>query len=227
MLAQKVPMAGTGRGRGARALRWAAVLAGLLTFILGPFALWERAVNGWSAEALRSAPGAGLAVLVAGLLAADVVLPVPSSVVSTASGALFGWALGAAVSWAGMTLGCLVGWALGRSAGRPGLRRFVGEDELARAEGLAARFGGAALALSRPVPVLAEASVLLAGACGVPLGRALWVTGAANLGVSLAYGLVGAFSARVDSFLMAFAGAMVLPAAALGAEALWRRRRAA
>jgi hypothetical protein len=36
-----------------------------------------------------------------------------------------------------------------------------------------------------------------------------------NLGISAAYAAVGAWSARVSSFLLAFAGAVLLPLAAL------------
>jgi uncharacterized membrane protein YdjX (TVP38/TMEM64 family) len=157
------------------------------------------------AAAATGRPGAG--GVVAGLLAADVVLPVPSSVVSTAAGALFGWAPGAAVVWLGMTVGCGCAWALGRSVGRAGLRRWVGAAELARAEQITQRHGAAALAVSRPVPVLAEA-------CGLPLARVLLVTGLANVGVAAAYAGVAALSARVDSFLLAFAGALLLLALA-------------
>jgi uncharacterized membrane protein YdjX (TVP38/TMEM64 family) len=208
------------------ALRWASVFVVVLAAILLPFAFFERSITAWSTAALARPPTVVLAIVVAGLLAADVLLPVPSSLVSTASGALFGFAGGAFVSWAGMMLGCVVGWALGRSVGRAGLRRYLGEDELARAERIGERFGSAALVVSRPVPVLAEASVLFAGACGVPFWRTMALSALANAGISLAYAAVGAFSARIDSFLLAFAGAMGLPAIALGIAHLARRERA-
>jgi len=62
--------------------------------------------------------------------------------------------------------GALAGYALGRS-GTPAVRRFVGQAELARAERLVQRFGSAVLVVCRGVPVLAEASVVVAGTARV------------------------------------------------------------
>jgi uncharacterized membrane protein YdjX (TVP38/TMEM64 family) len=197
-------------------VRWVVVAALLLCSILVPFALFEERISAWASAALSRPPSALLALLIGGLLASDVLLPVPSSLVGTAAGALFGWALGAAIAWAGMTIGCLVGWALGRSAGHAGLCRFVGEHEVGRARALADRFGAAALIVSRPVPVLAEASVLFAGACGLPLGTVLLLTALSNAGISLAYGILGAVAGGSGSFLAVFAAAVVVPALALG-----------
>ena len=203
-------------------LRWAVVAALVLCFILVPFALFEEQITAWAGAVLSRPPTLPLALFVGGLLASDVLLPVPSSLVGTAAGALFGWALGAAVAWVGMTLGCVIGWALGRSAGRAGLRRFLGEKEIGRAEALADRFGAAALVVSRPVPVLAEASVLFAGACGVSLGSMLLTTALSNAGISLAYAVLGAVAGGSCSFLAVFAAAVVVPALAMGLMR-WRR----
>jgi membrane protein DedA with SNARE-associated domain len=123
-----------------------------------------------------------------------------------------------------MMVGSAGAWWLGRSVGRAGLLRFMGPGELARAEGVTARFGGAALVLSRPVPVLAEATSLLAGACGMPFRRAMLLSALSNAGISAAYAAVGAYSQHADSFLLAFAGAIGLPGIAmLVARIGWRR----
>ncbi len=204
-------------------LRWTVVAVLVLCFILLPFALFEEQITAWASAQLSRPPTLLLALLVGGLLASDVLLPVPSSLVGTASGALFGWAGGAAIAWAGMTIGCVIGWVLGRSAGRAGLRRFVGEREVARAEALTDRFGAAALVVSRPVPVLAEASVLFAGACGLPFGSMLLLTALSNAGISLAYGVLGALAGGSGSFLAVFAAAVVVPALALGLMRLRQR----
>ncbi len=204
-------------------VRWTVVTVLVLCFILVPFALFEDRITAYANVQLSRPPTVLLGVLVAGLLASDVILPVPSSLVGTASGALFGWVGGAAIAWAGMTIGCIAGWWLGRSAGRAGLRRFVGEREVVRAQALTDRFGAAALVVSRPVPVLAEASVLFAGACGLPFGSMLLLTALSNAGISLAYGVLGAVAGGSGSFLAVFAAAVVVPALALGLMRLRRR----
>ena len=100
-------------------------------------------------------------------------------------------------------------------------RRFVGEAGLQRASALAARYGDFILLASRPVPVLAEATVIFAGLVRTPLARFLQLTGLSNLGIALAYGAIGAFSMQMNSFWLALAGAIVLPAVAALAARLW------
>lgn len=99
----------------------------LLALILGPFALFEERFNTLSTQLLApDSPKSLAAAAIALLLASDVVLPIPSSVVSTASGALFGFWAGAFISWAGMSAGSLLALFIRRRLGRPGLRKIVG-----------------------------------------------------------------------------------------------------
>lgn len=87
-----------------------------------------------------------------GLLALDILLPVPSSLVGTALGGRLGFLAGALWCWSGLMIGNLVGYALGHLFPR----RFATELPEAPSE--------AVLFLSRPVPVLAEAATVTAGA---------------------------------------------------------------
>lgn len=185
----------------------------LLALILVPFFLWEEAILKW-ANAFTSTPGNALTVAAAlgGLLAADIVLPVPSSLVSTAAGALLGFLPGAMVSWLGMTAGSLIGYALGA---RASAGRWLPEADRARLERARKRFGDWIVILFRPVPVLAEASAVFAGAAAMPWGRFALLAALSNLGVSLVYAATGAFAASRESFLAAFAGAVLLPGAAV------------
>lgn len=151
-------------------------------------------------------------------LAADIVLPVPSSLLSTAAGALLGFAGGTLTSWLGMTAGCLIGFLLSRRV--PG-EKMLGPAEMQRVRNAQQRYGDWMLMLFRAVPVLAEASVFFAGLTLMPLRRFLLITATSNLGISLAYAGTGAFFAGRESFLMAFAGAIAIPAVAmLGARLL-------
>ena len=67
----------------------------------------------------------------------------------------------------------------------------------------------------RPVPVLAEASCLFAGASRMAWGRFAMLASLANLGISLAYAAAGASAASKESFLLAFAASIALPAIAM------------
>ena len=197
----------------------------VLALILIPFFLFEgemnRLVAGLTARNLNSTT---IAAAVVGFLGLDVLLPVPSSIVSTAAGAALGFLPGLAASTAGMTLGSLLGYVLGRRFGLPLVRRLVREREL---EHVSKRFrqGAAwALAVMRPVPVLAEASALFAGVSAVPLPLYAAVTTLANTGISAVYCAAGANAINAGSFLLAFAASVGLPAAAMAFNRMLRRR---
>lgn len=210
-------------------LRWLALSLALLAAIIIPFVLLEDRLMGWTSAALdgaRDQPWLG-AGLIIGLLTGDIVLPVPSSLVSAFAGAAFGWRMGAGVIWIGMTLGCVAGYLLGASAGRVLAVRVVGEGELARARRLFDNIGPAALIITRAVPVLAEAGVLAAGAARMPFGPFLISTTLANAVAAAAYAGVGAAAASSGSFLIAFLGLASIPAVAWTVWTVVARRRTA
>lgn len=198
-------------------LRWVALTVAILALILIPFMFFGEQVDAWTARFVASAqnqPGLVVVVL-GGMLASDILLPIPSSLVSTACGFLLGLVPGLLTSFVGMSISCGLGYVLGEHFGRPFALRVVGEPELQRLEQLSRRLGDWAIIVARPVPVLAEASVMFAALGRVPLKRFLLLSGLANLGISLVYAIVGAFSATADSFLLAFGGAILLPGLAM------------
>lgn len=156
-----------------QARRFALVLGVALLVPIVPFLLiGEVPGERWLSAADDDALTFGLAG--AGLLAADFLLPVPSSFVGTALGARLGFLPGLAWCWAGLTLGNLLAYA----AGRLFLSRFG--DALPTTPTLLAVFA------SRPVPVLAEAAAFTAGAERVSAVGFLLAAAAGNLVYALA-----------------------------------------
>jgi uncharacterized membrane protein YdjX (TVP38/TMEM64 family) len=168
----------------------------------------ERALDQWREN---PPPPMFVAAAVIALLATDILLPIPSSLVST----LAGWQLGAlggtAASWAGMTLGAAIGFALARWFGQPAVAWLTREGDLARTRLLAERFGPALLVLGRGVPVLAEATVLLLGMHGMSWRRFLPPVLLANLGLALAYSVFGQIAEHYHWLPLALAIAIALP----------------
>ncbi len=197
-------------------MRWAVIWVVLIGLVLVPFFLFESEFNAFSARMTQGDAATWLAsTSIFGLLALDVVLPVPSSIVSTAAGVLLGFWRGAAVVWAGMMVACVIGYWLGaRFSGFA--RRFVGEDGIARADRLGQRYGDWTIIICRPVPVLAEASVIFAGLVRAPFPRFLALTSLSNLGIAIGYAAFGAFSMSMNSFLVAFLGALIIPGVVMG-----------
>jgi uncharacterized membrane protein YdjX (TVP38/TMEM64 family) len=208
-------------------VRWVVLWTILIAIVLVPFLVFEKQFEQlatWLAQG--NASGWATAGAIGALLALDVFLPVPSSIVSTGAGVLLGFWPGAAVIWIGMTLGCLIGYIFGAYAAVPA-RRLVGADGLARAGKVMDQYGPWAIVICRPIPVLAESSIVFAGLVRSPLGPFLWLTALADLGISIAYAAVGAFSMQAGSFLLTFAGAVALPGIAILAGKLWLGRRSA
>lgn len=194
-------------------IRWTLIVIAVLTFILLPFSLFGDQIDAWTETFLQTAQRSWVtAFVLGGLLAADILIPTPSSLVSTAAGFLLGLLPGTLTSTIGMMMTCLIGYELGRRMGRPFVLRMVGEDELRRLENLYNRLGDWVIVVCRPVPVLAEASVMFAGAAALDWRRFTLLSLLSNLAVSLVYAFVGAFAADVNSFLLAFFGSISVPA---------------
>jgi membrane protein DedA with SNARE-associated domain len=199
------------------ALRWGLILLAVGLAIVVPFLLWEEALV-TASRGLLASPGnrLTLATIAAGLLAADLVLPVPSSLVSALAVAALGPVPGGLCIFTGMTLGALAGYGLGRSGGRAAALRCVGASELARAEHMVERMGPFVLVVCRGAPVLAEASVLLAGLLRLRPSRFLWITSLSHAGLALAYGVSSALSSSpLVATLLPFGLGLGLPAVSL------------
>ena len=173
-------------------LRLLLLIVAILAIPILPFLVFgdtlEARFTGWLDATL---PAGTVAILVTSLLAVDLFLPVPSSLVSTFAGKMLGFWGGMAASWCGMTLGAVAAFGLVKVLGRPFVRRFAGEDELRRVDTMAGRFGFLVLVLARPVPVLAEASVLLMGTTDLAWVRFLAAVGLSNAGIAAIYAALG------------------------------------
>jgi membrane protein DedA with SNARE-associated domain len=194
-------------------LRWIALTCLVLLSILVPFALWEDEVTAFSVRLL--APPTGRALLsatVVVLLGSDILLPIPSSFVSAGAVALLGAGWGSASIAAGMTIGSWVGYGLGRWGGEPLARRMAGPAELERARRMMQHFGSWVLVICRGLPVLAEASTLLAGATRLDPMRFGLVTGLGNAGLALAYASIALLDLTgYAAWLAPFAFGIALP----------------
>jgi len=184
--------------------------------IIVPYCIWAERLDQWAGALIaegRSHPlltGAILALL----LASDIILPVPSCFVSTACGVTLGFVYGTAASLAGMTFSTLAGYALGRLA-TPAAQSMLGSTESEQLSAFQKKFGLWLVLALRPVPVLAEASILFSGISRQPFGKTMAVATLGNLSVSALYAAVGAYGGRestVTAFILSalLAGIMML-----------------
>lgn len=190
---------------------WLLLLSGLLALILVPFALLDAPLSAIIAGKLDRAGGQMLAAaLVVGALTADILLPIPSSIVSVAAGALLGWAGGTLAVTAGMILAVSSGHWLGRAVGPRLLPKMLPEGERHRLFRLVGRHGVWMVAALRAVPVLAEASAIVAGMAGIPLSRLLPTCLASSFGIAVLYAGTGSLTVPLFADVVLFPAALVL-----------------
>ncbi len=185
----------------------AVLLVPVLPFLLiGP--QMEASVARWMASP-QSTPV--MAFVVVGLLSTDIFLPIPSSLVSTLGGWKLGVLAGTFASFLGMSIGAAIGFALAKRWGRPFAMRFTRQEELERMQRIAQQYGPAVLALTRAVPVLAEASVLLMGIHNLSWRRFLPPVILSNLGVAVAYSAFGRLAEQHGWLPLALGVAIAFP----------------
>jgi uncharacterized membrane protein YdjX (TVP38/TMEM64 family) len=124
---------------------------------------------------------------VVGLLTVDIVAPIPSSLVAALAGTVFGPLLGSVIVFVGLSLGCVVGYAIGRLArtrlDATGTRRRA----YVAATAIHSRGSAVAVIVARPVPLLAEATVVVAGLAGMHRARFMVSCLVANAGVAILF----------------------------------------
>ncbi|MGB9979922.1 TVP38/TMEM64 family protein [Methanobacterium sp.] len=193
-------------------IKWILLTIATITLLLIPFILFGDSLDNWTNSFFQSEPSKLIASIVIGsLLSIDIVAPVPSSILSTAGGYFLGVIGGTLISLIGMTISCLIGYWIGAKFGRPAALRFADSKEISRFESLQKKYGDWIIIISRSVPVLAETSVLFAGIGHMKFNRFILMATISNLGISVVYAAVGAYSAHINSFLFAFAAAILFP----------------
>lgn len=147
--------------------------------------------------------GLGAATLGVALLVVDVLLPVPSSLVMVAHGALFGVLPGTLLSLFGSTGAAVVGFWIGRRGGQF-LERLVPPEERKRASHLVERWGLLAIVVTRPIPLLAETVAIMAGASPLGWPGTVLAALAGSLPPAFLYALTGASAGKFQHTALMF-----------------------
>lgn len=204
--------------------RTAVLVLGVAAFVIATKVLVENVLGidlGGLVERWMSNAGAGSAAVLIALLAADILLPVPSSVIMVLSGAAFGVVWGSVFSLIGSIGGEWLGFELVRRYGLPASRRIVGDEDLEKMRILMARHGAAAVLVTRALPVVMETVSVVAGLSQMSRKSFLAASLAGTLPVVVVYAYAGAISREVGSVVP---GIVMLLAVAGGAW-IWYRAR--
>ncbi len=188
-----------------------------------PYLIWgdalEAAFSVEGARAWMSGYGAGAGLAGVGRLVADLLLPIPSTLVMSALGLAYGTWLGGLYAAAGTMLAGLVAYALSRWLGRPLALRLAGAEGLRAGEGLFARGGAWLVAGSRCLPILPEAVACLAGLHGMPFRTFLCALGCGSVPTGFLFAGIGALGQAEPAWALGLS--VVVPVALWLAARRW------
>lgn len=176
----------------------------------------DALVQSWITNA-----GTGSALTIMALLAADLFLPIPSSLIMVLSGAAFGVMGGALLGLVGSIGGEWLGFELVRRYGRRASAAIVGDEEIERLSRAFARHGLAAVAVTRALPVVMETTSVVAGLSSMTRSAFLIGSFIGTAPIVLVYAYAGAVSRQTNSVVPAV---VMLVAVALFGAVIYRMR---
>ena len=200
----------------ATAKNWLVLFGLLILAIVGSHLVFEKPiveVLTATANVLGGQPATGVLVFLG--LSIDVLLPIPSSVLSVWAVIALGFFGGFLAIWLGMCMSCLLGYWIGFGSGSWLKGHFFKAEDLQAARSFARRHGVTSIVLMRAVPVLAEASVVAAGIAKMPFKQFVVISALSNAGIALAYAGIGAYANANASFALAFFASIALPLVAI------------
>jgi len=167
----------------------------LSALVFGAWMIWGA---GWESQftfqgSVRWLESAGPWAWAAGilLLAADLLLPVPSTVVISALGFVCGAFVGGLIAGGGLMCAGLAGYGVGRLFGEKLARRWLGDRDFEKGRSLFAKGGGWVVALSRALPILPEAVSCMAGLVRMPFGKFLTSLACGSLPMGFLFAAIG------------------------------------
>lgn len=147
--------------------------------------------------------GLTAALISISLLGLDILLPIPGSIIMIGNGAIFGTLIGAAVSLIGALIANITGYFIGKKSGQ-WLHRFVTIEERQQASRLMQRWGMIAVIVTRPIPILSESVIVMAGTTLLPFNRMLLATFLGLLPSVLIYAITGAYAVTIGNQVLGF-----------------------
>lgn len=200
-------------------------LATVLSIPLLPFLAigWylEPQIEHWLASLWQWPLGIASVAIIS--LSADIFLPIPSSFVCTTAGQILGIPIGTAVCTTGLQLGAGLGWFAGRKFGSVWIERCCGKAILDVGIDALEKWGYWAIILSRPVPLVAEAIVLLLGTHPDNFEKWLPVLMLSNFSIALAWCSLGQISRDQHWTWLASLLSVILPVLLLSIVRLFRK----
>lgn len=141
-------------------------------------------------------------------IATSLIPPLPSFLLSIANAMLYGPVLGGLLTFVTALIAAAACFGFARVVGRPGIKRIVAEEKLARVDGFMARRGLVAVFLARVIPFInPDIASYVAGVTGIRWVPFLAAMAAGSVPATVFYSIVGAAAVETTPWVI---GAVVV-----------------
>lgn len=201
-------------------------MVGMGVFFLLCWMLFGQGIEeAWDVEKLaaRFAEAKGWAWLVGiGLLMADLLFPIPGTVVMSALGAVYGFWLGGMFAAIGSMAGGLTGYGIGRFFDEKFAKRWLGEKDFEKGKGLFTKSGAWVVAMTRALPILPEVIVCMAGLVRMPFGKFVLALSCGALPMGFLFAWIGTLGRENPGWAVGFS--LLVPAVLWSLAAFFRKK---
>jgi uncharacterized membrane protein YdjX (TVP38/TMEM64 family) len=142
------------------------------------------------------------------VLASDIILPVPSSIVMYTNGFVLGLAGGSFISLVALMVGSVVGYYLGKFT----LLGTKGKSDQ-KADQVLSRYGVASVLISRGIPIISESISIVCGYNRMPFKTYFILNLVGYIPLCLLYAFCGSVGYNQDTFLISFGCSLLISAA--------------
>ena len=157
------------------------------------------------------------------LLLADLLLPIPGTVVMSVLGVVYGFWIGGLIATVGSMLAGILGYGVGRFFDEKFAKRWLGEKDFEKGRSLFDKSGAWVVAVSRALPILPEVLACMAGLLRMPFGKFVIALACGAVPMSFLFAWIGAIGREQPAWGFAFS--LGVPAVLWGVAALVRKGR--
>jgi uncharacterized membrane protein YdjX (TVP38/TMEM64 family) len=156
------------------------------------------------------------------LLLADLLLPIPGTIVMSALGAVYGFWMGGLIATIGAMLAGILGYGVGRFFDEKFAKRWLGEKDFEKGKTLFDKSGAWVVAMSRALPILPEVLACMAGLLRMPFGKFVIALACGSVPMGFLFAWIGTVGRDQPTWGLAFS--LGVPAVLWSAAALMRKR---
>jgi 3-dehydroquinate synthase len=177
--------------KGKKALSWKHIPVTLASIFLFLFIIFETSglITLEKINFLVMESGPFAAAIIIFFLVIDLILPMPSTVLMTFSGAFYGVFIGTLINVTGSLLASLAGFAITRKLGKA--RLFLDKAEKQSMDEWFVKWGEGILILSKMIPIVSETMACFAGLTGISWRKFISLSLLGIIPVSVYYAYVG------------------------------------